>query len=146
LAEAALGLDRAAMVLESAGTIFDTAALTGLKDAAVHGPLSGVQDLSAVFTVLDHIRSFCCLVAAGARPSGRGRGHILRRLLRKAVRVVEDHAPGSEKTLSSVAALLPEHPESCCTIDVASQWPRVSETLERELRLLDRPRSAERRG
>lgn len=136
LAEAALGLDRVAMVLESVPTVFDTSALSGLKEAALRGPLAGMQDVGGMFTVLDHIRSFCCLLADGARPSGRGRGHILRRLLRNAMGIAGRAFPNPAETLARVGALLPRHPEACCTIDVAQRWESISETLQRELRAL----------
>jgi len=136
LAEAAIGLDRIAMVLESAQTVFDISTLAGLKEEALRGPLARTQDMSDVFIVLDYVRSFCCLVAEGARPSGRGRGHILRRLLRNGMRVAERLSSRPHETIARVALLLPKHPEACCTIDVTSQWEYISETLERELRLL----------
>lgn len=143
LAEAALGLDRIAMVIESVQTIFDISTLVGFKEAALNEPLVGIQDVGIIYPILDHVRSFCCLVAEGARPLGSGRGHILRRLLRNAMRIAERLPSRPEETIARVAALLLKYPEACCTINVASAWESISATMEKELRWLTSQTSTE---
>lgn len=133
IAEAALGLDRVAMILESAPTVFDTRAMSGFKDAACRGALADMHDPAAIWIVLDHIRSFCCLIADGGHPSGKGRGHILRQLLRHAIRTAGQFVSDPCERLAQVAWLLLRHPEACCTIDVVPQRELILNTLHREL-------------
>ncbi len=146
LAEAALGLDRVAMVVEAKDKVFDTSALMGYKTEALHGPLSDMSDANAIAIILDHVRSFCCLVAEGARPSAKGRGHILRRLMRDAMRAAGCHSSSSHESLVKVAALLLRHPEACCTIQLASRWTEVAQILEGELQLLASTKALEHRA
>jgi alanyl-tRNA synthetase len=44
------------------------------------------QQVAALRVVADHVRSSCFLIADGALPSNEGRGYVLRRILRRAIR------------------------------------------------------------
>lgn len=146
LAEAALGLDRVAMVVEGKDKVFDTSTLIGYETEVLRGPLSEMSDAHAIAIILDHVRSFCCLVAEGARPSAKGRGHILRRLMRDAMRAAGCQSSPPHETLVEVAVLLLRHPEAWCTIQIGSRWTEVLQILEGELRVLASTRALEHRA
>jgi alanyl-tRNA synthetase len=86
-----LGLERLATVLQGVETTWDTDLLRPLIDRVVE--LSGRPydraDWGAGFphrVVADHARSVTFLIADGVLPSNEGRGYVLRRILRRAVR------------------------------------------------------------
>lgn len=53
-----------------------------------------IQTLSALRVLADHIRASCFLLSDHARPSNEGRGYVLRRIIRRALRYGHKIAPG----------------------------------------------------
>ena len=84
------GLDRAAAILQGVNSIFETDALRSVMDAvaelAADSSASPEDALVAQRLIADHSRSVTFLVSDGVLPSNEGRGYVLRRLLRRAVR------------------------------------------------------------
>ncbi|NLY29367.1 MAG: alanine--tRNA ligase [Firmicutes bacterium] len=84
-----MGLDRAAAILQGVNSIFETDALRSVMDA-VANLVEADDEPEAVEVALrviaDHTRSVTFLVSDGVLPSNEGRGYVLRRLLRRAVR------------------------------------------------------------
>lgn len=85
-----MGLERVASVLQNVPTNFETDLLREIVDftAALFGVKYGVEskvDL-ALKVITDHCRAITFAVADGALPSNEGRGYVIRRLLRRAVR------------------------------------------------------------
>lgn len=85
-----LGLERVAAIKQGVPTIFETDLIKPVVDSL--GVLSGVKlgggtdtDVS-IKVVADHARAATFLISDGVIPSNEGRGYILRRLLRRAVR------------------------------------------------------------
>lgn len=85
-----MGLERVASVLQNVKTNFDTDLFRDIMDYT--GNLTGrpygtgaEYDL-ALKVIADHCRAVTFAVADGALPSNEGRGYVLRRLLRRAVR------------------------------------------------------------
>ncbi|MBF7082165.1 alanine--tRNA ligase [Desulfallas sp. Bu1-1] len=85
-----MGLERVASVLQNVKTNFDTDLFRDIMDFT--GELTGKPygtgaeyDL-ALKVIADHSRAVTFAVADGALPSNEGRGYVLRRLLRRAVR------------------------------------------------------------
>ncbi|MBS4209012.1 alanine--tRNA ligase [Bacillus sp. FJAT-50079] len=85
-----MGLERMASVVQNVPTNFDTDLFLPIIHATEK--ISGVQygkgeETDTAFKVIaDHIRTVAFAVADGALPSNEGRGYVLRRLLRRAVR------------------------------------------------------------
>ncbi len=85
-----MGLERVASVLQKAATNFDTDLLRDIMDftAALSKVQYGVDkkvDL-ALKVIADHTRAVTFAVADGALPANEGRGYVIRRLIRRAVR------------------------------------------------------------
>ena len=85
-----MGLDRMAMVLQDAETVFDTDIVRPILDTGSDacGVAYGTDELADVSlrVLADHGRAMTFLIGDGVVPSNEGRGYVLRRLLRRAVR------------------------------------------------------------
>lgn len=94
-----LGVERLAMLLQGVENFYETDQVRPVLDAAsklsgkkYHGSESpqdeGYVDDVRMRVVADHIRSSLMLIADGVTPSNEGRGYILRRLMRRAIRAM----------------------------------------------------------
>ncbi len=87
-----LGLERVAALLQGVNTIFDIDIIRPILDLA--SERSGVRyggdshDDVRLRVVADHILTSVMLIGDGVAPSNEGRGYILRRMLRRAVRMM----------------------------------------------------------
>ncbi|MCO5968735.1 alanine--tRNA ligase [Actinoallomurus soli] len=79
-----LGVDRLAIVLQDVPDIFHTDLMLPVLESVRE--LAGGGDETALKIVADHARTAAFLIADGVLPSGDGRGYVLRRLLRRAIR------------------------------------------------------------
>ncbi|MGH4030554.1 alanine--tRNA ligase [Actinomycetota bacterium Odt1-20B] len=85
-----LGLERLAMILQGVQNMYETdtlrvvmdkaTELTGVRYGAEHG-----SDVS-LRVVADHMRTSVMLIGDGVTPGNEGRGYVLRRIMRRAVR------------------------------------------------------------
>ncbi len=84
------GLERLAAVLQETGTNYHIDLFIPLLErvsAVVHRPYQADTEEGVGYRVLaDHARAVAFLLADGVFPSNEGRGHVLRRILRRAVR------------------------------------------------------------
>lgn len=89
-----MGLERIASVIQDAKTNFDTDLLLPIINQVekVSGKTYGESDRhdTAFKVISDHIRTVAFAIADGALPSNEGRGYVLRRLIRRAVRFSKD--------------------------------------------------------
>ncbi|TQK19551.1 alanyl-tRNA synthetase [Microbacterium sp. SLBN-154] len=87
-----MGLERVAFLKQGVENMYETDQVRPVLDRAVE--LSGrrygaVHDDDVRFRVVaDHVRSSLMLLADGVTPSNEGRGYILRRLMRRAIRAM----------------------------------------------------------
>lgn len=81
-----MGLERIAAVLQHVNSNYDIDLFQALIKAVAK--VTGATDLSSksLRVVADHIRSCAFLAADGVMPSNEGRGYVLRRIIRRAVR------------------------------------------------------------
>ncbi|MDJ0315925.1 MULTISPECIES: alanine--tRNA ligase [Arthrobacter] len=106
-----LGLERLAMILQNVQNMYETDQVRPVLDKAAE--LAGKNYTSTedpkdphhtddvrLRVVADHIRSSLMLISDGVSPSNEGRGYVLRRLIRRAVR--------SMRLLGVESAVLPE--------------------------------------
>ncbi|MCU6478789.1 alanine--tRNA ligase [Arthrobacter sp. A2-55] len=106
-----LGLERLSMILQGVENMYETDQVRPVLDKAAE--LSGKEYTSTedpadphhvddvrMRVVADHIRSSLMLISDGVTPSNEGRGYVLRRLIRRAVRAM--------RLLGVETAVLPE--------------------------------------
>jgi alanyl-tRNA synthetase len=81
-----MGLERIAAVSQGVHSNYEIDLFQKLLKAAA--ALAGTEDLnqSSLRVIADHIRSCAFLVADGVLPSNEGRGYVLRRIIRRAIR------------------------------------------------------------
>ncbi len=81
------GLERVVMAVQGKSNIFETDLFSDIISKI--NSLSSSFDEKASRIVADHMRTSVLIIADGALPSNTGRGYILRRLLRRAVRFAD---------------------------------------------------------
>ncbi|WGS23109.1 MULTISPECIES: alanine--tRNA ligase [unclassified Bradyrhizobium] len=83
-----MGLERMACILQGVDSVFETDLFRQLIDAAAsalgHGPTE--RTVASYRVIADHLRSSAFLIADGVLPSNEGRGYVLRRIMRRAMR------------------------------------------------------------
>ncbi|PKP97020.1 MAG: alanine--tRNA ligase [Alphaproteobacteria bacterium HGW-Alphaproteobacteria-13] len=127
-----MGLERVAAVLQGVHDNYDTDTFKALIAASVD--LTGVPadeaHKASHRVIADHLRASSFLVADGVLPSNEGRGYVLRRIMRRAMR--HAHLLGAKDPL--MYRLLPS-----LTAEMGAAYPEliraqplIAETLERE--------------
>ncbi len=143
-----MGLERMTAVLQGTHDIYDidlTRALI-LDSAEKSGVAVDGEHAVSHRVVADHLRAVSFLMADGVMPSNEGRGYVLRRIMRRAMR--HAHLMGCKDPLmwQLVPALISEmgqaFPElerakSLITESLRAEETRFKQTLERGIRLLD---------
>ena len=88
-----MGLERLAVAVQDVGSIFDVDTIKALRDEVcrlagnIHYEEPGTEESDvSVRIVTDHIRSTTFMISDGIMPSNEGRGYVLRRIIRRAVR------------------------------------------------------------
>lgn len=83
-----MGLERMACIMQGVDSVFETDLFRHLIDATASALGSGPneQTLASFRVIADHLRSSAFLVADGVLPSNEGRGYVLRRIMRRAMR------------------------------------------------------------
>ncbi len=81
-----MGLERIAAILQNVHSNYEIDLFQSLIAKAAE--ITGTEDLSekSLRVIADHIRSCSFLIADGVMPSNEGRGYVLRRIIRRAVR------------------------------------------------------------
>lgn len=125
-----MGLERVAAVMQGVHNNYDIDLFQHLIKAAA--AVIGVSDLqeNSLKVVADHIRSCAFLVIDGVKPSNEGRGYVLRRIIRRALR--HGHNLGAKgsffyKLVGSLGEVMGDaYPE------LISMQADISDTLQRE--------------
>ncbi|MDR5906389.1 alanine--tRNA ligase [Franzmannia qiaohouensis] len=81
-----MGLERVAAVLQGVHSNYEIDLFQNLLDAAAKATGHGDTSAPSLRVIADHIRSCAFLIADGVLPSNEGRGYVLRRIIRRAIR------------------------------------------------------------
>ena len=127
-----MGLERIAAVMQGVPDNYDTdtfRALIAASEALTHTRAEGAQKASHR-VIADHLRSTGFLIADGVLPANEGRGYVLRRIMRRAMR--HAHLLGAKEPLMHrlVPALVAEM--GAAYPELVRAQPLLVETLERE--------------
>jgi len=141
-----MGLERIAAVLQGVHDNYDIDLFANLI-AAVRAEVDGeVSEPASLRVIADHIRSCAFLVLDGVLPSNEGRGYVLRRIIRRALR--HGHKLGIQGTFFHrlVAPLAAEmgdaYPQlvergDALAATLAQEEARFAETLDQGMRILE---------
>jgi alanyl-tRNA synthetase len=143
-----MGLERIAAVLQGKHDNYDTDTLRALVLASAEASKVAPDGPHAVShrVIADHLRASSFLIADGVLPSKEGRGYVLRRIMRRAMR--HAHIIGCQEPLMwrLVPALLRQmgaafselgRAEALITETLRLEETNFKQTLERGLKLLD---------
>ena len=143
-----MGIERIAALLQGTHDNYEIDLFKALIAASIEATgVSETDDTRASHRVIaDHLRASCFLIADGVLPSSEGRGYVLRRIMRRAMR----HASllGAEEPLmwklvpalnAQMAQAYPEltRSEALITETLKLEETRFRKTLSRGLDLLD---------
>ena len=141
-----MGLERTAALLQGVRNNYETDLFSPLIDAV--RALVGAHDADLISTrvIADHIRSCAFLVADGVIPSNEGRGYVLRRIIRRALRHgarLGLHEPFFHKLVAPLDDIMKD---ACTELSRAREFvtntlkqeeERFAETLEQGLKHLE---------
>jgi alanyl-tRNA synthetase len=110
-----LGLERLASVLQQVPTNYDTDLFVPIhatvRDLMGHDPEAFEAERFSYQVIADHSRAVTFLIADGVLPSNEGRGYVLRRILRRAVRhgrLLGRHEPFLAAVAETVISIMAE--------------------------------------
>ena len=141
-----MGLERIAAILQHVHSNYEIDTFVALIKAAAEA--TGATDLTdkSLRVVADHIRSCAFLIVDGVQPSNEGRGYVLRRIVRRAVRHGNKLGAKGAFFYKLVAALVaqmgeayPELAEKQAVVEKILQLEeeQFGKTLERGLVILE---------
>ncbi|WP_424940043.1 alanine--tRNA ligase [Aliiroseovarius sp. S253] len=143
-----MGLERIGALLQGSHDNYDTDLFKALIEASAHA--TGVDpfgDKNVHHRVIaDHLRSTSFLIADGVMPSNEGRGYVLRRIMRRAMR--HAHLLGAKdpvmhrlvpELVAQMGQAYPELGRGQAMIEetLLNEETRFKKTLDRGLKLLD---------
>ncbi len=142
-----MGLERMAAVMQHVHANYDIDLFQNLLKAAARE--TGTEfsiEVPSLKVIADHIRACSFLIADGVLPSNEGRGYVLRRIIRRAVR--HGYKLGQKQTffhklvkdlVAEMGAAYPELQEKQSQIEEAlkNEETRFAQTLETGMALLE---------
>ncbi len=143
-----MGLERIAAVMQGTHDNYQTDMMQALIHASAEASASDANGRHKVShrVIADHLRATAFLIADGVLPSNEGRGYVLRRIMRRAMRhahLIGAREPMIFKLVPALIAQMgqafPElgRAEALITETLKLEESRFKKTLERGLRLLD---------
>ncbi|MHC0053914.1 alanine--tRNA ligase [Actibacterium sp. D379-3] len=143
-----MGLERIGALLQGKHDNYDTDLMRALIEASAHVTSSEPDGPGNVHhrVIADHLRSTSFLIADGVMPSNEGRGYVLRRIMRRAMR--HAHLLGAQDPVmhrlvpalvTQMGAAYPELGRAQALIEetLKLEETRFIQTLDRGLHLLD---------
>ncbi|KIX90802.1 alanine--tRNA ligase [Staphylococcus microti] len=145
-----MGLERMASISQNVRTNYETdlfmPIMHEIEKISGKKYLDNIQDDVAFKVIADHIRTIAFAISDGALPANEGRGYVLRRLLRRAVRfsqTLDINEPFMYRLVEIVAEIMePYYPNVKEKQDfiarvIKSEESRFHETLEEGLAILN---------
>jgi len=143
-----MGLERIAAVMQGVHDNYDTDTFKALiaQSVALTKVAAEGEARASHRVIADHLRSSCFLIADGVLPAAEGRGYVLRRIMRRAMR--HAHLLGAQEPLmhrlvgalvSEMGAAYPELVRARPLIEetLLREETRFRQTLDKGLKLLD---------
>ncbi len=138
-----MGLERMASILQGVDNLYEidevrpilshAAELTGKRYGAHSGQVASEShpDDVRLRVVADHVRTSLMLIGDGVTPANEGRGYVLRRIMRRAIRAIRLlgwHAPALPELLPVARdCMAPSYPELATDFDRIAQYAYAEE-------------------
>ena len=143
-----MGLERMAAILQGVTSNYDTDLFKALIEAVAHAVSRAPEPatMASYRVIADHLRASSFLVADGVLPGNEGRGYVLRRIMRRAMRHAEILGAREPTMYRLVPTLVREmgqaYPELMRAEALIAETLKLEETrfrrtLERGLSILD---------
>ena len=141
-----MGLERTAAVMQGVHSNYDIDLFQGLIAAAAEATHQKKKTSPSLRVIADHIRACSFLIVDGVIPGNDGRGYVLRRIIRRAIR--HGYQLGQEKPFfhelvpalaEEMGEAYPELPKSAAHVAkvLRQEEERFAETLENGMELLE---------
>jgi alanyl-tRNA synthetase len=141
-----MGMERLAAILQDVHTNYEIDIFRALIKHA--SELTGTADLEnkSLRVIADHIRACAFLIVDGVLPSNEGRGYVLRRIIRRALRhgwMLGVRQPFFHRLVPTLVALMGDaYPELPAAQELAmralkAEEERFAETLDSGMRIFD---------
>ena len=141
-----MGLERISAVLQGVHNNFETDLFVALTEAAAEVTATSDRSEKSLRVIADHIRACAFLIVDGVEPSNEGRGYVLRRIIRRAIRhgfQLGVREPFFYKLVDALdeqmGAAYPELGQRRSVVERAlkAEEERFSQTLDQGMRILD---------
>ncbi len=141
-----MGLERLAAVMQGVHSNYEIDLFVKLIDAAAQATGAPDRESKALRVIADHIRSAAFLIVDGVTPGNEGRGYVLRRIIRRAIRHGYQLGQAEPFFFELVAPLAAEMGDAFPELPKARERvahvlkleeERFAETLEQGMRILE---------
>jgi alanyl-tRNA synthetase len=141
-----MGLERLAAVMQGVHSNYEIDLFVKLIDAAAQATGAPDRESKALRVIADHIRSAAFLIVDGVTPGNEGRGYVLRRIIRRAIRHGYQLGQAESFFFELVAPLAAEMGDAFPELPKAQERvahvlkleeERFAETLEQGMRILE---------
>lgn len=142
-----MGLERISTVMQGVYSNYDIDLFNALIHDAARSVGSDSHDSKSLRVIADHIRSAAFLITDGVTPSNEGRGYVLRRIIRRAIRhgyQLGCKEPFFHRLTGSLVEQMgeayPELPNARDKVErvLLKEEERFARTLDQGLKILDR--------
>lgn len=141
-----MGLERLAAIMQDGHSNYDIDLFQNLISAVAKETHCKDKDNNSLKVIADHIRSCSFLIVDGVLPANEGRGYVLRRIIRRAVR--HGHNLGQKEAffyklvkplVKEMGAAYPELKDAQAKVEKAlkQEEERFAETLEKGIAILE---------
>ncbi len=141
-----MGLERTAAVMQGVHSNYDTDLFQSLIAAAADATGQKKKSSPSLRVIADHIRACAFLIVDGVIPGNDGRGYVLRRIIRRAIR--HGYKLGQEQPFfhrlvpalaTEMGAAYPELPKAADRVTrvLRQEEERFAETLDNGMELLE---------
>jgi alanyl-tRNA synthetase len=141
-----MGLERIAAVMQGTHNNYEIDLFRTLMSAAAEATGVKTLDAPSLRVIADHIRACAFLVVDGVLPSNEGRGYVLRRIIRRAIRhgyKLGQHEPFFHRLVApldaEMGAAYPELRKARAHVErvLLQEEQRFAETLDQGMEILD---------
>lgn len=140
-----MGLERLALVVQGVDSIFEIDTIKHIYDAVLAASREKIYSSAKIVT--DHIKSTIFLIGDGVNPSNEGRGYVLRRVFRRAVRHALKLGISREDFISLIDVVTKEYGDAYTILKerkefisrvIEAEYDRFAQTLDSGMSIFEK--------